>query len=112
MHIGTVSVVIVSVTMTVAMVTMVVPTVAMAMRMTVIEGKDANEVDDQAEEADEQEALRVHLGWVQDTLDGLHHNRNADQNQEHAVEEGSDGLDAVVPEHSTTWDEHGPNKPK
>lgn len=47
--------------------------------------KHAHEVDCETYHGDEEELVRVHLGWVQQPLDGLEDDKDRDQNQEDAV---------------------------
>lgn len=92
LHVGIVSVVVV----TMAMAVIVSVTVSM-MRMTVVEGKNAHHVDHKPKKADQQQSVGVHLGWVHKTLNSLDNNENRDQAQENAVGESRQGLNAVVP---------------
>jgi len=91
LHVGIVSVVVV----TMAMSVIVSVTVSM-MRMTVVEGKNAHHVDHKPKKADQQQSVGVHLRWMHKTLNSLDNNENRDQAQENAVGESRQGLNAVV----------------
>lgn len=66
------------------------------MRMSMIERENAHEVHDETEKTDKQEAIGIHLGWMHQALDGLKDDREGDEDEEDAVGEAREGLNAVI----------------
>ena len=60
------------------------------------EGEDADEVDEEAGHGDGEEALRAHVGGVEEPAEALDEDVERDHGEEEAVHEAGEDLEAVV----------------
>lgn len=59
--------------------------VRVAMSVAVLEGVDADQVDDEAKHRNDKQPFVLHLGWLNQSFDGLRHDEKGDEQQEQAV---------------------------